>query len=185
MSRLVMFEYDPKWPRMFKEEASQLASIWGNQSIAIHHIGSTSVPGLRAKPIIDILVIIKNNSLIEKYDDEMIELGYRPRGECLDAIVPGTPGRFYYSKDINGIRTHQAHVMQNGHFDIKQKLDFRDYLRAHPDVAKEYAELKTRLIEQNTKGIFEYIEGKDKFVKDCIAKAAIWTSTGRINAPVI
>ena len=64
--------------------------------------------------------------------------------------------------------------MQQGHFDIEQKLNFRDYLRSHPDVAKEYAELKTRLIEQNAEGISEYIQGKDKFIKECITKAAIW-----------
>ena len=169
MSRLVMFEYDPEWPRMFEEEASRLASVWGDQCIAIHHIGSTSVPNLKAKPIIDSMIVIKDDLKVHDFDDGMISLGYRCRGECLDA--GGTPGRFYYSKDTNGIRTHQAHVMQEGHFDIEQKLNFRDYLRAHPDVAKEYAELKTRLIEQNRKGIVEYIEGKDKFVKDCIAKA--------------
>ncbi len=156
MSRLVMFEYDSKWPRMFEEEASRLSAVWGEQAVAIFHIGSTSIANTKSKPIFD----------------SMISLGYRCRGECLDA--GGTPGRYYYSKDTDGVRTHQAYVMQEGHFDIKQKLNFRDYLRVHPDAEKEYADLKTRLIEENTKGIFEYIEGKDKFVKECIAKAAIW-----------
>ena len=132
---------------------------------------------LTAKPIIDIMIVVNNILKIHDYDNDMISLGYRPRGECLGA--GGTPGRFYYSKDVNGIRTHQAHVMQEGHFDIVQKLNFRDYLRTHPKVAKEYAEIKIRLIEKNTLGIVEYIEDKDKFVKNCIAQAALWIATGQ------
>ena len=120
---------------------------------------------------IDSMIVIKDISKAREYDRGMISLGYRPRGECLDAF--GTPGRFYYSKDTNGLRTHQAHVMEAGHFDIERKLNFRDYLRAHPAVAKEYGELKTRLIAQNTKGIGEYIEGKSEFIKECIAKAVL------------
>ncbi len=175
MSRLVMFDYDAEWPRMFQEEAARLSSVWGGQAVAIHHIGSTSVPGLRAKPIIDSMIIIKDDSKVHEFDDAMSSLGYRCRGECLDA--GGTPGRFYYSKDTNGIRTHQAHVMQEGHFDIEQKLNFRDYLRAHSVVAEEYGGLKTKLIAENTKGIMEYIEGKDRFVRDCIDRAAAWKNT--------
>ena len=176
MTRLVMFEYNPEWPRMYEEEASRLRPIWGDQIIAMHHIGSTAVPGLIAKPIVDIMIVIKDISKIHEYDNDMIALGYRPRGECLDAL--GTPGRFYYSKDTNGLRTHQAHVMEKGHFDIEQKLNFRDYLCSHPEVAQEYAELKTRLIKENTKGILEYIEGKDAFIKECISKAAKWKKSG-------
>ena len=172
MTRLVMFEYDPEWPQMFEEEASRLRRVWGDQAVAIHHIGSTSVPDLRAKPIIDSMIVIKDIAKVHDFDAGMSSIGYRCRGECLEA--GGTPGRFYYSKDTGDLRTHQAHVLQEGHFDITQKLDFRDYLRAHPDVAREYAELKTRLVEQNTSGIFEYIKGKDGFVKACIARAAAW-----------
>ena len=71
--------------------------------------------------------------------------------------------------------------MQEGHFDIEQKLAFRDYLRAHPDTAKEYGELKAILIDQNEEGILEYIDGKDRFVKDCIAKAVKWRNTEQEN----
>jgi len=176
-----MFDYDPKWPMMYEQEKSRLLSTWDDQVITIYHIGSTSVPGLKAKPIVDIMIIIKDESKISDRDEDMISLGYRCRGECLDQ--GGTPGRFYYSKDIGGLRTYQVHVLQKGHFDIKQKLDFRDYLRSHPEVAKEYGVLKTKLIDENTKGIFEYIAGKDEFVRDCIAKAAKWRNTEPMATP--
>ena len=140
MSRLAMFEYDPEWPRMFNEEALRLASVWGDQCSAIHHIGSTSVPDLEAKPIIDIVIVVKDVLKVHDFDDAMTSLGYWCRG------VGITPGRHYYSKDINGLRTHQAHAMQEGHFEI----------------------------EQNRSGIVEYMDGKNSFVKHCIAKAAIW-----------
>jgi GrpB-like predicted nucleotidyltransferase (UPF0157 family) len=164
-----MFEYDPEWLRVFEEEAERLRSVWGDQLVDVHHIGSTAVPGLMAKPIIDSTVVIKDIAKVHDYDVAMISLGYRPRGECLDTF--GTPGRFYYSKDSNGLRTHQAHVMQIGHCDIQDKLAFRDYLRAHPETVKEYADLKTRLVRENTSGIAEYIKGKNEFIKDCVAKA--------------
>ena len=166
-----MFDYDPEWPQLFKEEAGRLASIWGDQCNAIHHVGSTSVPELRAKPIIDIMLVIKDISKVYDFDDGMKSLGYWCRGEDLSA---GTPGRYYYSKDTKGLRTHQVHVVQEGHYEIEEMLNFRDYLRAHPEIANEYAELKTKLIEQNKTGILEYIQGKDKFIKACIAKASIW-----------
>ena len=175
MTRLEMFEYDPEWPRMFAQEASRLESVWADQLVAVHHIGSTAVPGLMAKPIIDSMIVIKDISRVHQFDSGMISLGYRPRGECLDAF--GTPGRFYYSKNTDVIRTHQAHVMETGHFDIERQLNCRDYLRTHPGVAKEYAKLKSKLIKNNTTGIGEYIEGKQTFIEDCIAKATIWRNT--------
>lgn len=169
MTRLVMFEYDPEWRSMFEEEAARLRSVWGEQVVDVHHIGSTAVPGLVAKPIIDSMIVIRDIAKVHNYDAGMTSLGYRPRGECLDTF--GTPGRFYYSKESNGLRTHQAHVMEVGHPDIQDKLLFRDYLRAHPGIAEEYADLKTRLVRENVGGIAEYIEGKNGFIKDCVAKA--------------
>ena len=73
--------------------------------------------------------------------------------------------------------------MQEGHFDIKRKIDFRDYLRAHPKITDEYGKLKTRLIKENTKGIFEYIAGKDAFIQECILNAVKWRNTEQSHAP--
>ena len=83
----------------------------------------------------------------------MTKLGYTPRGECLDAPIPGTPGRFYFSKTSDGIRTHQVHVCQIGHWDAEDKLNFRDYLRAHPDVVTAYSDIKDRGAQENRSDI--------------------------------
>ena len=105
----------------------------------------------------------------------MVALGYRPRGECLDNPVPGTPGRFYFSKDTNGVRSHQVHVCQVGHFDIGDKLLFRDYMRAHPAEAQEYSVLKEELAKEYRNDIIGYMRGKDGFIKEVLVKSHVWS----------
>lgn len=110
----------------------------------------------------------------------MEALGYRPRGECLDATVPGTPGRFYFSKDRDGTRTHQVHVCAEGHPEIADKLAFRDYLRAHPFEAAAYGQLKQRLARGHREDNIGYMLGKDALVKSLLAAARLWCqSSGR------
>jgi GrpB-like predicted nucleotidyltransferase (UPF0157 family) len=130
------------WRDAFEREASALGLVFRDNVVAIHHIGSTSIPGLPAKPVIDILVVLRETATIDRYSGDMEALGYRVRGECLDAEIPGTPGRFYFSKEAGGTRTHHVHACALGHPEINDKLAFRDYLRAHPRRAAEYAALK-------------------------------------------
>ena len=175
MARTIeVVDHTPEWSAFFEQEAANLAVIFGTQLVAIHHIGSTAIPGIKAKPIIDILVVIKNIEMIETFNAPMQHLGYRPRGECLDNTIPGTPGRFYFSKDTDGVRTHQVHVCQEGHADIEDKLVFRDYLRAHCEEAHAYSRLKERIAAEHRHDIVEYIQGKDAFVQGMIAKAHAW-----------
>lgn len=164
----------PEWSVLFEKEAAHLAVVFGTQLAAIHHIGSTAIPGIKAKPIIDVLVVIKQIETIETFNAPMQQLGYRPRGECLENPIPGTPGRFYFSKDTAGVRTHQVHVCPEGHADIADKLAFRDYLRAHREEAEEYSRLKERLAAEHRHDIVGYIQGKDAFVQGMIAQAQVW-----------
>ena len=175
--RIEIVAYDSNWPTLYEAEGARLRAVFGPDLVAIHHIGSTAVPGLLAKPIIDIMVVIRDIRRIGQFDAGMNGLGYRVRGECLEAF--GTPGRFYFSKDTNGIRTYQAHVMEAGHPETREKLAFRDYLRAHPHEAAAYGDLKRRLVGTNTQGIAEYIRGKDGFVKTLIQRAAAWNGQGQ------
>src|SRR5437867_10575990 len=138
-------EYDPAWDAAFADQARQLAAVFGDTLIAIHHVGSMSVPGLPAKPTIDILVVLRETATIDRFSASMERLGYRVRGECLDAEIPGTPGRFYFSKNQDGTRTHHTHVCAVGHVEIGDKLAFRDYLRAHARRAADYGALKQEL----------------------------------------
>jgi GrpB-like predicted nucleotidyltransferase (UPF0157 family) len=169
-----ILDYAPEWRTAFEDEAANLAEVFGLHLLRIHHIGSTAIPGLKAKPIVDVLVIIDDIITIDSFFAGMESLGYRVRGECLDAIIPGTPGRFYFSKDTSGIRTHQVHVCEVGHVEIEDKLVFRDYLRFHPSVAWEYGELKERLAMTHHHDGIGYMRGKDGFVKATLIAARRW-----------
>ena len=130
-------EHDPVWEKAFLQEAGELLKLFGDSTIAIHHIGSTSVPRLMAKPVIDILIVLRETETIDRFSAPMQALGYKVRGECLDAEIPGTPGRFYFSKDdCEKRRTHHVHAYAAGHPEIADKLVFRDYLRVHPQRAE-------------------------------------------------
>ncbi|MAF10142.1 hypothetical protein CMK11_06785 [Candidatus Poribacteria bacterium] len=168
----LMAPHDPEWAAQYEDEASRLREVFGRELVAIHHVGSTAIPGIKAKPIIDIVIVIEDIRRIHAFHEAMIALGYRPRGEGKDPFR--TPGRFYFNKPHCNIHTHHAHVMQAGHLDIEAKLNFRDYLRAHPEEARAYSDLKARLTAENTQGIGEYMEGKDAFVKGIIARAKQW-----------
>lgn len=169
-------QYDAAWTTAFNREAVALSRVFGDSLVTIHHIGSTSIPGILAKPIIDILVVVHETKTIDRFSSAMEQLGYRIRGECLDAEVPGTPGRFYFSKDTDGVRTHQVHVCAIGHPEVADKLAFRDYLRSHPDQAAAYGSLKQRLALNHRHDIIAYMRGKDEFVKALLTEARRWST---------
>ena len=175
MARVIeVVDYDPLWVAAFEKEAAILNAIFGHRVVEVQHIGSTSVPGLDAKPIIDILVVLDSTDDIKSYDRAMEDVGYRVRGECLDAPIPGIPGRFYFSKETNGVRSHHVHVCARGHQDIFDKLAFRDYLRAHSSKAAAYGELKRRIAAQYRFDNIGYMQAKDEFVKSTLLDARRW-----------
>jgi GrpB-like predicted nucleotidyltransferase (UPF0157 family) len=175
--RIDVVEYDRQWIAAFEMEAAMLARIFGQRLADIQHIGSTAVPGLAAKPIIDLLIVLDHTEDIDSFNPSMEALGYRVRGECLDAPVPGTPGRFYFSKDTNGVRSHHVHICAKGHREILDKLAFRDYLRANESVALAYADLKRRLAVDHHFDNIGYMRGKDDFIKSVLGDARRWYAT--------
>ena len=180
MPRLIeVVEYCTDWPTLYAKEAERLRAAFGNSLAAMHHTGSTSVPGLAAKPVIDILVEVVPGTDIPEYYSQMAELGYDCRGECLDAEIPGTPGRYYFSLKRNGVHYLHMHVCEVGHQQIREFLVFRDYLREHSDEAKRYGELKKRLAAKFSYNNMEYMRGKDGFIKQLLGSAEKWRSTGR------
>ena len=175
MSRVIeVVAYDPDWIAAFEKEAAMVRAVFGPRVIAVHHIGSTSVLGLDAKPIIDILVVLDHTDDITSFDRAMEDVGYRVRGECLDAPIPGTPGRFYFTKETNGVRSHHVHVCAKGHSEIFDKLAFRDYLRAHSSRAAAYGELKRRIAAEYRLDNIGYMHAKDGFVKSTLLEARRW-----------
>jgi len=168
---VVVTKYDENWDRMFKDEAVRISAIFADELIDIHHIGSTSVPGLSAKPIIDIMPIVRDIDKIDSYNEQMTALGY----ECMGEL--GMEGRRYFRKGGDH-RTHQVHVFQadNKH-DICRHLAVRDYLRTHDEEMRRYGELKTRLAALFPQDIEAYMDGKDAFVKELERKALLWDKT--------
>ena len=177
MPRIIeVLDYDTAWPRQYEAEAARLRPVFGAALAGIHHIGSTSVPGMRAKPTIDILVEVAPGVSIEEFYPGMSELEYNCRGECLDAVIPGTPGRHYFSRKVDAQHTHHVHVCRTGHHEIPQYLALRDYLREHPRASAEYGNLKTELARRFSRDNVEYMRGKDRYVKELIARAVQWKS---------
>lgn len=159
--------YNPDWPKQFEEEASKITPIFSDNLVAIHHIGSTAVPGLAAKPTIDILIEVKNIELVDSYNPQMERLDYEAWGEYK---IPGR--RFFVKGEVK--RTHHVHVFQVGSSDIPRHLYFRDYLISHPDEAKKYAHLKITLAQQFSQDRRGYVQNKEEYVKALEERAVAW-----------
>lgn len=163
--------YDPGWPAAFDAQASRIRAALGDLSFRLHHIGSTSVAGLCAKPIIDMLLEVSDLKQLEARTSALEALGYEAKGEF------GIPERRYFPRnDASGLRTHQLHAFVATSAAVIRHLAFRDYLRAHPAVRLAYGELKRELARQFPHDADAYMDGKDAFIKDYEARALQWRS---------
>jgi GrpB-like predicted nucleotidyltransferase (UPF0157 family) len=171
--RVEVVPYDPDWPHLFRMEADRITAILGEEVVAIHHIGSTAIPNIRAKPIIDVLVEVQDIEKIDDFNEEMIERGYRPQGEF------GIPGRRFFIKGDAAARTHHVHVFQTSHPRIERYLNFRDYMTAHPGEARAYSRLKEELARRFPADIEGYMAGKDGFIKEVEGRARDWAEGRR------
>lgn len=157
---VVIQEYDSKWEQAFQEEKQALQAILKDNCVDIHHIGSTSVPGLAAKPIIDIMPVVKSLVAVDQAAGEFQAIGYEFLGEF------GIPGRRYLRKGGDN-RTHNVHIFaQSDTLNISRHLGFRDYLRAHPDARDAYVALKRKLALRFSYDVMAYNAGKDAFIKE-------------------
>lgn len=167
--KIVVVDYDPKWKRKYETEAAKIKKMLKDILVSIDHIGSTSVEGLAAKPIIDILPVVTEIEKVDAYNAKFEELGYECMGEF------GIPGRRYFRKGGEEHRTYQIHVFgQKSVHDIERHLAVRDYLRTHKEASDAYGELKKKLALQFPNDIDGYCDGKDEFVKNLERKALEW-----------
>ncbi|CAH2214879.1 GrpB family protein [Tepidibacter aestuarii] len=156
-----------KWNEDYQKEAKKICSIMYSEIVDIHHIGSTSIPKIYAKPIIDILIEVKDINSVDKYNEEIEKLGYIAKGEY------GIKDRRFFMKGLYN-RTHHIHIFQTGNPEIKRHLNFRDYMIAHPEEAKCYEELKKGLAKKFRYDNEGYCEGKDSYIKGIDKKAEEW-----------
>jgi GrpB-like predicted nucleotidyltransferase (UPF0157 family) len=155
--------YDSTWPLEFATEAERIERACAGLPIRLEHIGSTSVPGLSAKPVIDILAGRPGNVPGTRYVEAFNQLGYEHKGAF------GIPGRNYFRRGMP--RTHHVHLV-NWSSDLwRDHLLFRDYLRMHVEVAREYETLKRELAGLYLHDKERYTDAKGPFVRSIVRRA--------------
>jgi GrpB-like predicted nucleotidyltransferase (UPF0157 family) len=161
MRKVEVVPHDRQWRSIFHTESQYIANALGKNAIAIHHIGSTSIDTIYAKPIIDFLVEVKDINQVDDRNLAMESIGYEVMGEF------GIEGRRYFRKDNQeGFRTHHIHTFEVNSAQITRHLAFRDYMRDHPDVAQKYSDLKRKLAAEYPNDITGYQAGKSEFIKE-------------------
>lgn len=153
--RIVVVPYDPRWADLFAQERAAIVQACGCRVSAVHHIGSTAVPGLAAKPIIDIRAVLQEPEDGVLCIKPLGRLGYGFR--CANGI----DGRYYFTK--GNPRSRHLHMYPSDHPEVGRHLRFRDYLRSDPDAAAAYADLKLRLAARFANDPLAYATAKDEF----------------------
>ncbi len=150
--------YNKEWPKQYESEKEKIVSILKDNCLAIFHIGSTAVPGLAAKPIIDIMAAVRSLDKVDDVAGEFCKIGYEYLGEF------GIAGRRYLRKGGDE-RTHQIHIFRADDWsNIGRHLAFRDYMRTHEKEREEYAKIKIGLARRFPYDIDGYCDGKEDFV---------------------
>jgi GrpB-like predicted nucleotidyltransferase (UPF0157 family) len=153
MSKVEVVQYNPQWKEKFSLESIKLEKDFKDNFVSIHHIGSTAIEGLSAKPIIDIIVVVKN---IFKVNNQMID-GYESRGEL------GIPFRRYFSSG-----DFHLHVFEEHNPEIEQHILFRNYLRNNFEVKKDYERVKLELAQKHPAERMQYCLGKNSLINKII-----------------
>ena len=173
---IVVSDYDPNWPALFAQERTRIAHALGAFALTIEHVGSTAVPGLPSKPIIDLLVGVPSlEEAAQRCIKPLEALSYIYMPE----YAPWIPGELFFRKGPPGPWTHHLHMMEPSHPRWEARLVFRDYLRAHGEAARAYAEIKRALAASSQDDIEAYRTGKDAFVEAITAKARAWHAAAR------
>lgn len=171
---VIVVNYDPEWPLIFERLKKVIGDRLGELALSIEHMGSTAVPGLAAKPIIDLTVVIESNAVLPQVIERLGELGYRHKGD------QGVPGREAFAREGADVprdgRTtvwipQHVYVSPADSPALARHLAFRDYLRADPEAAQAYAELKRGLAVCYRHNREAYTQAKTGFVRDILTKA--------------
>ncbi|QND72810.1 GrpB family protein [Tardiphaga robiniae] len=158
---VIIVPYDPAWPAKFVQIRDEILAALGSTALAVEHIGSTSVPGLDAKPIIDIDVIISTEADLSTAISKLSKAGYTYEGE------KGIEGRHALAQP-SGLPAHHLYVCAAGNPELKRHIAFRDSLRANPDVAKSYGALKKCLAEKFGSDREGYTDAKAAFIAEVL-----------------
>ena len=164
---VVIVDYDPQWSLLYEQERNRILSVISHRIAAIDHVGSTAVPGLGAKPIIDIIVAVHRLTESAECVPPLQSIGY----EYVPAFEAFIPERRYFRKGPWYARTHHLHMVELANEFWERHLLFRDHLRAHPDVAHQYQELKKELAARFGSDRDGYTDAKTSFIESAVAQA--------------
>ena len=160
---VLIVEHDPEWARRYEEERARIIAALVGLITGIEHVGSTAVPGLGGKPVIDIMVGVARFEDGERCVAPLEGLGYEYRGEA------GIPGRLFFRRGLP--RTHQVHLVEQGSDFWEDQLLFRDFLRAHTETAEEYYNLKKELAARFRTDREVYADAKTPFIRTVLERA--------------
>jgi GrpB-like predicted nucleotidyltransferase (UPF0157 family) len=163
--------HHPKWAEYFSKEKQLLSKILGEKVLDIRHIGSTSIPGIPAKPILDILAAVTMLADVEAFTQDLNKIGYEDKGDG------GVPGRRFFVKGTEAKRTHHLNFCEMSSFFWRSHLAFCDYLERHPEIAREYSALKRGLADRFPNDRSAYTAGKEEFVRSILNRAMNKTRT--------
>jgi len=161
-------DYDPQWPIQYEKERSNILDAIGHKALAIEHIGSTAVPGLGAKPIIDIIAGVEGSADADECARLLETIGY-------DDVTPQPETKDWYyclGKGLHSVGYH-LHLVRYGSEHWEKHIVFRDYLRTNPETAREYDNLKRRLASEHGSNRLAYTEAKTSFIESIISKTII------------
>jgi GrpB-like predicted nucleotidyltransferase (UPF0157 family) len=165
---VLVVPYDEAWPSLFLEEWARIEGAIGPWVEEVAHVGSTAVPGLAAKPIIDIMVGVKSLDDSPVLVEHLVGIGY----EYVPEFERVMPLRRYFRKVREGRRTHQIHLVERSNVEWWERhLSFRDHLRAHPETAREYGRLKHHLAERFRADRDAYTDAKTDFISEVVRRA--------------
>jgi len=162
--------HSPHWAQMAADEAARLKSALGSVLVTVHHIGSTAIPGIKAKPIVDLMPLVTTLAALDAKQEAVRALGYKWYGEF------GIPGRRYcvLVDPATGKRKFQLHCFADGDAQIARHIAFRDYLRAHPALAREYEAEKIRAACVVSHDVNAYNDEKNDWIKRVEKDALAW-----------
>jgi len=163
-ARVIILDYNPLWPQQFQTLRSRIAAVLDELPTAIEHVGSTSVPGLAAKPIIDIDVLLNSSTDFAQVVTRLSSLGYAHRGDL------GVTGREAFRATPDDA-PHHLYVCPHDSQEYRRHIAFRNHLRAHPEDANAYATLKRMLADKFGADWDAYNKGKAEFVADILRRA--------------
>lgn len=161
--RIRVVDYDPEWPRLYRREAERIRAVLGERVVRLEHIGSTSVPGLAAKPIIDVLLVVPDSADEPAYVPDLEAAGY--------VLAIREPGWFQHRAFKGPDTDVNLHVYSPGCQEIERYLIFRDRLRASPEDRARYQRAKRELAERDWTYVQQYADAKSEVVEEIIVRA--------------